>query len=384
VKRKKIFADARMSAWIVIAVLLSAGIAFGAADLGLSQSDNPDPVRVGNSLTYRIAVTNRGPDTATNVIVTDVLPVSLNLVSCTPSVGSCSNDGNTIYCDLGDILDGGTATVVIVSTPTDVLTITNQASISADNGSGGRSYEETTVNPANRAPVIELNGPYTLPLGASTTIVVTVTDPDHDPVVTVTNTVYPSGATFDGTNFAWTATIGFFNTSNTITFVADDHQGETNSVVTNSTVIVVPYDSDSDALDDEWEWENFTTLTNTPAGDVDDDEQDNGTEYIAGTQPTNSESVFQVDSVEEDPATGYEVPVRTEPGRKYTIYWQDVELTGTQSWSTFADLSDGIGTWTETNVMSTSYSFLDDESANTTGGSPTDGKRFYKVKVEVP
>jgi len=374
----------RMSAWIVIGVLLSTASAFGLADLGVSQSDSPDPVRVGNSLTYHLSVTNRGPDTATNVVMTDVLPDSVTFVSCTPSAGSYSNDGNTVYCDLGDLLNGGTAAVIIVSTPTvEFVIITNQASISADNGSGNRSYEETEVIQANRAPVSTLNGPYTLPLGATTSIVVTVTDSDHDPLVTVSNTVHPTGSTFNGTNFVWTAAGGYFNTTNTITFVANDHQGEANSVVTNSTVIVVPYDSDSDTLDDEWEWDNFTTLTNTAIGDVDDDESDNGMEYIANTQPTNSESVFQMDSVD-TPVSGNEINVRTEPERKYTIYWQDVELTGTQSWVTFVDLSDGVGTWTETNVVSTNYVFIDDEGASTTASSPANGKRFYKIKVQVP
>jgi len=367
----------------VLAFLVSAvSPAFGLADLGLACDDSPDPVRVGNNLTYSIAVTNRGPDTATNVVVTDVLPASLDFISCTPSQGSYSNDGNTVYCDLGNMLNGATAGVIIVTMPTLQGTITNSVSAAAVNGSGGRVYPETTVISSNRSPEIDLPGPHTVMIGASTSFVVSVTDPDHDPVVTITNTVKPSGATFDGTNFSWTATVAFFNSTNWIEFVADDNQGEQSSVVTNRTTLIVPYDGDSDSLDDEWEWNNFATLTNGPAGDVDDDDSDNGTEYIANTQPTNSESIFKMDGVEK--AAGYEVTVRTEPERKYTIYWQDEDLTNTQTWSAFANPADGIGTWTETNTVSTNYVFVDDEGADTTGGAPANGKRFYKVKVEMP
>jgi uncharacterized repeat protein (TIGR01451 family) len=47
------------------------------ADLTITKSDNPDPVQVGDNLTYTITVSNAGPDTAEEVIVTDTLPAGV-------------------------------------------------------------------------------------------------------------------------------------------------------------------------------------------------------------------------------------------------------------------------------------------------------------------
>ena len=58
------------------------------ADLVLSKSvDNPTP-NVGDTITYTVALTDNGPDSGTNVQVTDLLPSSLSFVSATPSQGT--------------------------------------------------------------------------------------------------------------------------------------------------------------------------------------------------------------------------------------------------------------------------------------------------------
>ena len=351
------------------------------ADLGISMTGAPNPARAGGSLTYRVAITNSGSGTALNAVVTDVLPAGLQFASCTVSQGSFANDAGTIFCNLGNLGPGGTAAVTIVTTPTAVGAVTNQASVSADNAAGGRVTVETAVLAANRAPEIALPGPHTVLLGASTGFVVSVTDPDHDPVVTLTNTFKPAGATFNGAQFAWTATRAAWNTTNWIEFVADDHQGEANSVVTNRVALVVPYDGDSDGMDDGWEWDHFQKLTNGPAGDVDDDGMSNGDEYTTGTQPTNRSSAFVVMSVVSTSGGGsHQVRVATEPGRKYTIYWQDSNPPRADAWAPFAVPAYGV--WVENRAVSTNYVFTDNEGAGTTGGPPASGRRFYRVKAE--
>ena len=58
------------------------------ADLVLGKSvDNPTP-NVGDIITFTILVRNAGPDVATNVQVTDVLPAGLTLVDATPTQGT--------------------------------------------------------------------------------------------------------------------------------------------------------------------------------------------------------------------------------------------------------------------------------------------------------
>src|SRR6267142_1858120 len=49
------------------------------ADLGLTLTDSPDPVVAGGNLTFTFVITNKGPDEATGVMLTNPLPPSVIL-----------------------------------------------------------------------------------------------------------------------------------------------------------------------------------------------------------------------------------------------------------------------------------------------------------------
>ncbi len=70
----------------------------------------------GTNYVYTITVTNHGPLTATNVVVSDTLPVSVTYGLATPSQGSCSESSGVVTCDLDDILRDGQATVRVEGT----------------------------------------------------------------------------------------------------------------------------------------------------------------------------------------------------------------------------------------------------------------------------
>lgn len=372
--------NAEIRALVVCLVLLAGPNAWADADLGLAKAAEPEPARVGGELTYYLAITNRGPDTATNVLVTDVIPDGLSFASCQLSQGTYTNDSGTIYASLGNLSVGATALVIIAVNPTAEGVVADTAGVAADNAAGIRASAVSTIIAANRSPNIQLPGPHTMMIGSATSFVVTVTDPDHDPVMTLTNTIKPEGAVFDGTNFSWTATRMFWNTTNVLEFVADDHQGEANSVVTQRTTLVVARDGDHDDMDDGWEWDFFGTLARDGSGDVDGDGLNDYEEFIAGTQPTNTESVVRVLGVI-TPAgsSNHEVRVLTEPGRKYTIYWCDSLIDGT--WSAFASTKAGV--IRETGSSSTNRVFVDDEGTNTTQSASVNGRRFYQVRVSL-
>jgi len=119
-------------------------------DLALTGTDAPDPVIVGSNVTYTLTVTNRGFIDATGVTVTDTLPGSLSLISATPSQGSCGGT-STITCNLGGILNLGSATITIVAATTTTGQATNTASVAANesdfNSSNNTASQTTTVKP---------------------------------------------------------------------------------------------------------------------------------------------------------------------------------------------------------------------------------------------
>ena len=111
------------------------------ADLVLvSKTAAPNPVEAGENLTYVISVRNDGPSSATNVVVSDTLGSLVgtgSLQSATPTQGSCSPstpaNGTSINlsCNLGTLLNGGTASVTVVVRPSIAATgsRTNTASV---------------------------------------------------------------------------------------------------------------------------------------------------------------------------------------------------------------------------------------------------------------
>jgi uncharacterized repeat protein (TIGR01451 family) len=102
------------------------------ADLSIVKSDSPDPVVVGQPLTYTLFVSNAGPDDAANVVVSDTLPAGVDFQSAVASQGSCLFAAPTVTCDLGSISNGGDATVTIVVTPQSAGMISNTATVASD------------------------------------------------------------------------------------------------------------------------------------------------------------------------------------------------------------------------------------------------------------
>src|SRR5262249_41342739 len=58
------------------------------ADLAVIKTVSDTAPIVGETITFTVTLANKGPDTATNVAVEDLLPVGLTLVSATPSQGT--------------------------------------------------------------------------------------------------------------------------------------------------------------------------------------------------------------------------------------------------------------------------------------------------------
>jgi uncharacterized repeat protein (TIGR01451 family) len=124
------------------------------ADLEVVKTDFPDPVHVGQNLTYTIKVTNKGPLAAFGVTLTDNLPKNAGFGSVSTSQGTCSIKPakRLVTCNLGNLAAGATATVTIVVKPTSKGTISNTAQATAvsppdPNAANNKDTEATTVLP---------------------------------------------------------------------------------------------------------------------------------------------------------------------------------------------------------------------------------------------
>jgi uncharacterized repeat protein (TIGR01451 family) len=80
-----------------------------AADLKIVKTVPATVVELPGEVTYTLAVSNEGPDTATKAIVTDELPVGEEFASA--SGVECSHVGRVVTCSLGNMADKATQTI---------------------------------------------------------------------------------------------------------------------------------------------------------------------------------------------------------------------------------------------------------------------------------
>jgi uncharacterized repeat protein (TIGR01451 family) len=95
-------------------------------DFSVEQGVSANPVGADDDLTYTITVRNSGADAAATL--TDTPPSDVRIGAITPSQGTCSGTA-PITCSLGQIAQGGDATVQLVVTPIAPGTISNTASV---------------------------------------------------------------------------------------------------------------------------------------------------------------------------------------------------------------------------------------------------------------
>ena len=102
-----------------------------ASDLAITMTARPDPVVLGSNVTFTITATNLGPNSATNVTVTQGLPVGVSVASVSVSQGTYSQSGSTMVANLGTLVVGSSATLRVVVTTPRVGTLTSTATITS-------------------------------------------------------------------------------------------------------------------------------------------------------------------------------------------------------------------------------------------------------------
>ncbi len=178
------------------------------ADLAITKIDTPDPVVSGGpQLSYAITVTNNGPDAATGVTVTDVVPMGLVIDDATSTAGTCSINGMQVTCAIGGLAVDAEETVTILVTPNPVQASTdidNTATVSgneADPIAGNNSATATTTVtvPESDMMVSVVASPASPSAGATVTYDITVMNggPSHNLGVSMGITL-PAMGTFQG------------------------------------------------------------------------------------------------------------------------------------------------------------------------------------------
>src|SRR6185436_9118898 len=99
------------------------------ADLAVTKTVSDATPNVGDVITFTVTLTNRGPDVATGVQVTDVLPPGLSVVSGLRSQGGY--DPATGIWNVGTVDAGASTTLTLLARVDSPQSATNTATITA-------------------------------------------------------------------------------------------------------------------------------------------------------------------------------------------------------------------------------------------------------------
>lgn len=121
--------------------------------------------------------------------------------------------------------------------------------------------------------------------------------------------------------------------------------------------------TDGDTLDDDWEMAYFDTLERDGSGDLDGDGSTDREEFVAGTDPTNLNSILRVITVTSLQTGQRNILWSATPGRTYRVQFKDsVEAAQWTTLSGDVTATGTTGTKSDTSVSS-------------------EPKRFYRVAV---
>ncbi len=205
-----------------------------AADLAVSAQWPDAPIVIGHAFTLNLLVTNLGPSAASDVIITNVLPATLTLVSAQPSQGTNWLQDGVLICDLGPLAASNAATVMLALMPVQVGPFTNTAIVTASEADPDVTnnlavltatvLDEANLGLALRAPTAAQ------PLGGQFTYTLTLTNqgPGTATLIGVTNTLPPGVAFVSAAPTAGTAQF----TDGTVLWQLDSLAAQTNAMLT--------------------------------------------------------------------------------------------------------------------------------------------------------
>ncbi len=183
-----------------------------AADLALTKVADQPSYSIGDVVTFTITLTNGGPDQATGVVVTDVLPLGITFDEANATVGSY--DETTGLWSVGSLNNGSQAVLTLVGNTTQEGTFTNTAELTASdqadpdsapaNGNENEDDQSSVSIEVTQVADLALNkeaNQDSFTVGDQVTFTITLTNegPDEATGIAVTD-LLPAGIIFDQAN----------------------------------------------------------------------------------------------------------------------------------------------------------------------------------------
>ncbi|MBN2548711.1 MAG: DUF11 domain-containing protein [Anaerolineales bacterium] len=191
------------------------------ADLSVQKYGNPNPIPAGTATSYDILVNHKGPSTAVDALLTDVLPVGMTPLNAQIVSGGLPGSAcllrtgdpalqDSVYCDLGDLPPGSQVHVVVsawVKPGAAAGTVTNTAWVTADVAepypSDNSASVDTTISPSADLRLAKSADPIKVFPGQQVkfSLLVENAGPSSAQDVAVTD-LLPAGMTYETSSFS--------------------------------------------------------------------------------------------------------------------------------------------------------------------------------------
>jgi uncharacterized protein (TIGR03790 family) len=156
-----------------------------------------------------------------------------------------------------------------------------------------------------------------------------------------------------------------------VTLQAKAYASTGESVLSSNVTVTILPDYDFDSLDDNWEIQNWGSITNyTGVDDPDSDSVNNADEYTADTQPTNNANYFKFNEIQWIDGLA-QLEFISSTARQYRLHYNDASLLDGAWMDSAMWLQGDSGVTTQ----------LDD---GTVMPLPTNVFRFYRVQAQRP
>jgi len=126
------------------------------------QISGPVTAVAGSTISYTAALTNSGPNTATNIHLTGTLPAGLMLMQAGTSQGTCATTSVSFDCSVGSVAAGVSAnmTLQVRSNQTGLITTTVQATSDTPDPNPTNNSDSATTNWTPNADLaLQMSGP---------------------------------------------------------------------------------------------------------------------------------------------------------------------------------------------------------------------------------